>query len=89
MSGNIEIMALKCTVKSTVHGTWKYTVKSTVHGKWKQYGKQSISSLMPKYSELRDDTRPDSHVSALWTFYIVKDDIYFLPYYFTNINVCH
>ena len=48
-----------------------------------------MSLLMPKYTGLRDDTRPDSHVTALWIFHILKDDIYFLPYRFTNIDFCH
>ena len=65
---------------------WKYTVKSTVHGTWKQYGKHNISLLMPKYTDLHEGTRPDSHVTALWTFHIVKIDIYLLLYRFTNIN---
>ena len=33
--------------------------------------------------------RPDSHVTALWTVHIVKNEIYFLPYRFKNINFCH
>ena len=65
---------------------WKYTVKSTVHGTWNQYGKHNISLLMPKYTDLHEGTRPDSHVTALWTFHIVKIDIYLLLYRFTNIN---
>ena len=34
-------------------------------------------------------TRPDSQVTTLWTFHIVKDDVYFLFYGFTNMNSCH
>ena len=73
----------KITVKCTVHGTWKYTVKSKIHGTWKLYGRYSISLLMPQYTDLHDGTRPDWHVTALWTFPNVKDDKYF-----TNINFC-
>ena len=35
---------------------------------------------MSKRTDLRDGTRPDSHVTVLRTFHIAKDDIYFLPY---------
>ena len=63
----------KYTVKRTVHSTWKYTVKSKTHGTWKLYGKYNISLLMPKWTDLRDGTCPDSHVPALWTFHMVKD----------------
>ena len=42
---------------------------------------------MPKWTDLRDGARPDSQ--AIWTVHIVKNDIYFLPYRFTNINFCH
>ena len=44
---------------------------------------------MPKQTDLRDGACPDLHVTALWTVHIVKNDIYFLPYRFTNINFCH
>ena len=37
-------------------------------------------------NDLRDGTRPDSHVAALWTFHIVKNDIYFLPYHYLSLN---
>ena len=33
-----------------------------------------------KINWLTCGTRPDSHVPKLWTFYIVKDDLYFLLY---------
>ena len=38
---------------------------------------------------LRDDIRPDSHVIAIYTSLQFQDDIYFLPYCFTNINFRH
>ena len=41
---------------------------------------------MPKQTDLRDAAHPDSPVTAFWTVHIVKNDIYFLPYRFTNIN---
>ena len=44
---------------------------------------------MPNHTDLRDGVRPDSHVTALWTVHIVKNDMYLLPYRFTNINFCH
>ena len=44
---------------------------------------------MYKQTDLRDGARPDSHITALWTAHIVKNDIYFLPYRFTNINFCY
>ena len=44
---------------------------------------------MPKQTDLRDGARPNSHVTALWAVHIVKNDIYFLPYRFTNINFCY
>ena len=48
-------------MESTVR---KYTVESTVHGTWQQYEKYNISLLMPKYTDLRDDTtRPHVHYS--------------------------
>ena len=43
---------------------------------------------MPKQTDLRDGAHPDSHVTVLWAVHIVKNDIYFLPYRFTNINFC-
>ena len=74
---NMEITVWKYTVKSAVHGTWKYTVKSTVHAAWQWYGEYSINLLTKNYTDLRDGTRPDSHVTALSTFDIVKDEIAF------------
>ena len=54
-----------------------------------KYEKYSISLIMPKQTDLRDGARPDSHVAALWTVHIVKNDTFFPPYRFTNINFCH
>ena len=42
---------------------------------------------MPEKTDLRDVAHPDSHLTAFWVD-IVKNDIYFLPYRFTNINFC-
>ena len=41
-----------------------------------------------KKNDLRDGTGtlPDSHVAALWTFHIVKNDIYSLPYNYLSLN---
>ena len=44
---------------------------------------------MQKKTDLRDGVRPDSDVTALWVVHTVKNDIYFLPYRFTNINFRH
>ena len=47
---------------------------------------------MPKLTDFRDGTtRPQLHVtSAILTFHIVKDSMYFLLYRFTNIiYICH
>ena len=44
---------------------------------------------MPKQTDLPDGAHLDSHVTALWTVHIVKNDTYFLPYRFANINFCH
>ena len=81
----MEITVWKYTVKCTVHGTWKYTVKNNIHGTWKLYGKYSVNLLMPKETDLRDGTRPDSHNISYR-----KRQIYFLPAYcLTNIDFCH
>ena len=52
--------------------------------------KYSICLPTPKYNDLRDSTpRLDSHVTALLTNFIILESIYFLPYRFTNIILCH
>ena len=72
------------------HGSYSVKLHSEKYSTWyMKYGKHKISLLMPKCTDLRDGARPDSHVTALWTVHIVKNDIYFLPYRFTNINFCH
>ena len=40
-------------------------------------------------AKIKCRTRPDSQVTTLWIFHIVKDDVYFLFYGFTNMNSCH
>ena len=59
-------------------------MKSTIHGTWNM-GYQFADAKI----DLRDGAPPDSHVTAFWTVHIVKNDIYFLPYRFTNINFFH
>ena len=76
----------KYTVKSTLHCKWKYAVKSAIHGAWKQYRNYSINLMIPKYTDLCGGTRPDSHVVLLWSFHIVKVNIYFLLYHFINTS---
>ena len=72
------------------HRNYSVKVHSEKYSTWyMKYGKYSISLLMPKQTDLCDGARPDSHVTALWTIHIVKNEIYFLPYHFTNINFCH
>ena len=72
------------------HGNYSVKVHSEKYSTWyMKYGKYNISLLMSKQTDLRDGARPDSHVTALWTVHIVKNDIYFLSYRFTNINLCH
>ena len=46
---------------------------------------------MRKLTDLRDDnTCPHSHATALVTFQMVNDSLYFLPDRFTNVNnFCH
>ena len=74
------------------HGSYSVKVHSEKYSTWYM---KAIWKIQYKFADtkinwnLLDGTRPDSHVTALWTFHIVKDDIYFLPYRFTNINFCH
>ena len=72
---NTEVTVWKCAVKSTVHGTWIWKIQY-------QFADTKIDWL-------RDGARPDSHVTALWAVHIATNNIYFLPYHFTNINLCH
>ena len=56
---------------------------------WKaQYMVHEIWEIKYQFTDLHDGAHPDSHVTAFWTVHIVKNDIYFLPYRFTNINFC-
>ena len=72
------------------HGNYSVKVHSEKYSTWyMKYGKYNISLLMPKQTDLRDGARPDSHVTALWAVHIATNNIYFLPYHFTNINLCH
>ena len=72
------------------HGFYNVKVYSQKYSTWyMKYEKYSISLIMPKQTDLRDGARPDSHVAALWTVHIVKNDTFFPPYRFTNINFCH
>ena len=72
------------------HGSYSVKVHSEKYSTWyMKYGKCNMSLLVPKQTDLRDGARPDLHVTALRTVDIVKNDIYFLPYCFTNINFCY
>ena len=62
------------------HGNYGVKVHSEKYSTWYiKYEKYSMSLLMPKQTELRDDIGSDSHVTALWTVHILKNVIYFRP----------
>ena len=64
---------------------WTYSVKlhSEKYSTWyMKYEKHNISCWCQ--NKLRDGARPDSHVAALWSVHIVKNDIY-LPYRFQTL----
>ena len=72
------------------NGNYSVKVHSEKYSIWyMKYEKYSISLPMPKQTNLRDGARLDSHVTVLRTVHIVKNNIYFPSYRFTNINFCH
>ena len=57
---------------------------------------KAISKIQYRFADAKKTdlwngrTRSHSHITAILTFHIVKDSIYFLSYRFTNvINFCH
>ena len=60
----------------------KYTERSTVHDTWKYTVKSTVHGTWEQCGNTV------SYVTALWTFDIVKGDISFLLYRFTNISFC-
>ena len=76
---------LSSAINNKESETWKVSVK--IHSeKYSTWYMKTIWKIQYKFSDLRNGTaRPHLHITALLTFHIVKDSIYFLPYRFSNI----
>ena len=68
---------METTVPSTQRKV-QYMVHKNTHWKVQYMAHESNVEIQCKFADLRDGT--DSHVTALWTFDIVKGDTSFLLY---------
>ena len=92
-------------IKKAKHGNYRLKMHMEKHSTWclKVYSKnystwymKAIWKVQYKFADAEINWLKWWYSSqfthswlALWTFDIVKDDIYFLPYHFTNADFCH
>ena len=78
---NSVCFPMRSITEKVKHGNYRVKVHSEKYSTWymKIIRKIYCKFAGAKINWLSCRTRPDSHITALWTFHIVKDDIYFLP----------
>ena len=102
---NSVCFRVRSLIKKAKHGNYRVKIHMEKYSTWclKVYRKnystwymKAIWKIQYKFAYAKINwltwwysSRSTHSLLALWTFHIVKDDIYFLPYHFTNADFCH